>query len=124
MLPGSWTTVRRVGATTGRRGGRAAIEHHFALVAARNLLTFRDELKEGWDLSEHLDRLHAGVQRDAPPALHALDLDPPMSVSIDQQPAHYRSGRSFAARNPHEGQIGASTARREPYSCRTFLPPH
>jgi hypothetical protein len=56
------------------------IEHHLALVAARNLLhgldlppassvsidaTMRAELKEGRDLHEHLDRQHADLQHHA-----------------------------------------------------------
>jgi hypothetical protein len=80
----------------------AEIEHHLALVAARNLLhaldlapasgvsidqTLRDELKEGRDLHEHW-----------------LDYLPVFNVTPrPAQPARYKSGIAFAARNPRGG---------------------
>lgn len=80
----------------------AEIEHHLTLVAARNLLhaldlapvtgvtveqTLRDELEEGRNLLEHW-----------------LDYMPVFNVTPrPAQPSHYRSGRTFAARNPRGG---------------------
>src|SRR5206468_12653296 len=79
----------------------AAIEHHFALVAARNLLralelppasgvsvdpTMRAELTEGRDLHEHW-----------PENMPVFNVTPRVA-----QP-QYRSGKDFAARNPAEG---------------------
>jgi hypothetical protein len=79
----------------------AAIEHHFALVAARNLFraldldpptqvaidpTLRAELIEGRDLHEHW-----------PENMPIFNVKPRTA-----QP-QYRSGRDFAARNPDEG---------------------
>ncbi len=88
----------------------AETEHHLALVAARNLLhaldltpvtrvpveqTFRDELKEGRDLREHW-----------------LDYMPVFNVKPrPDQPSHYRSGRSFAARNPRGGPDWGFTSK-------------
>ena len=79
----------------------AATEHHFALVAARNLFraldlppaanikvdpTLRSELIEGRDLNEHW-----------PENL------PVFNVTPRQQEPKYRSGQTFAARNPKNG---------------------
>jgi hypothetical protein len=80
---------------------QAAIEHHFALVAARNLIraldlpngdpipvdpALRAELIEGRDLHEHWD-----------------DNMPVFNVTPrPRQPTH-RSGKDFAARNPRSG---------------------
>ena len=80
---------------------RAEIEHHFALIAARNLLhaldlapamtvsvdpTVRAELKEGRDLHEHWTE-----------NLPVFNVTPRVA-----QPRH-RSGKDFAARNPDSG---------------------
>jgi hypothetical protein len=79
----------------------AEIEHHFALVAARNLLralelepvaqvsidsTLRAELIEGRDLHEHW-----------PENMPIFNITPRA-----EQPSH-RSGRDFATRNPDRG---------------------
>jgi hypothetical protein len=79
----------------------AATEHHFALIAARNLLraldldpatsvpvdaTLRNELIEGRDLNEHW-----------PENLPVFNVTP----RVEQPPR--RSGKSFAARNPTVG---------------------
>jgi hypothetical protein len=76
----------------------AATEHHFALIAARNLLraldldpatsvpvdaTLRDELIEGRDLHEHWP-----------------ENMPVFNVRPRVKEAPYRSGKEFAARNP------------------------
>jgi len=69
----------------------AELEHHFALVAARNLIhaleleppstvaldpTIRAELIEGRDLLEHLGRQPAGVQREPASEAAAAPLGP------------------------------------------------
>lgn len=80
---------------------QAAIEHHFALIAARNLIravdlpdgdripidpALRAELVEGRDLHEHWD-----------------DNMPVFNITPrPRQPTH-RSGKDFAARNPRSG---------------------
>jgi hypothetical protein len=79
----------------------AEIEHHFALVAARNLMralelepaaqvsidsTLRAELIEGRDLHEHW-----------PENMPVFNVTPRV-----EEPSH-RSGRNFAARNPDQG---------------------
>jgi hypothetical protein len=79
----------------------AEIEHHLALVAARNLMLaldldpasrvsidpiLRDELFEGRNLHEHWD-----------------ENMPVFNVTPRVRQPRYPSGRSFAARNPREG---------------------
>jgi hypothetical protein len=79
----------------------AAIEHHFALVAARNLFRaldlpppmrvsvdpiLRDELIEGRDLHEHWS-----------------ENMPIFNVTRRTAQPQYRSGKDFAARNPDRG---------------------
>lgn len=79
-------------------------EHHFALVAVRNLLraldldppsgvpidqAVRDELLEGRDLHEHWD-----------------ENMPVFNVTPRTAQPPRRSGKSFAARNPREGPYG------------------
>ncbi|HEV7567195.1 MAG TPA: hypothetical protein VGO31_14695 [Microbacteriaceae bacterium] len=79
----------------------AELEHHFAMVAARNLIraleleprstvaldpTIRAELIEGRDLLEHW-----------------VDNLPVFNVSPRQREPRHRSGREFAARNPDNG---------------------
>jgi hypothetical protein len=79
---------------------QAAVEHHFTLIAARNLIraldlaatgltveaTMRAELIEGRDLHEHWDA-----------NLPVFSTTPRVT-----QPTH-RSGKNFAARNPNRG---------------------
>ena len=79
----------------------AELEHHFALIAARNLLraleleraarvavdpTMRAELIEGRDLHEHW-----------------VENLPVFNVTPRPEQPGYRSGRDFAARNPKDG---------------------
>jgi hypothetical protein len=79
----------------------AQLEHHFALVAARNLIhalelepastvaldpTIRSELIEGRDLLEHW-----------------VDNLPVFNVTPRPRQPRYRSGKDFAARNPTRG---------------------
>jgi hypothetical protein len=91
----------RPSARAGRRHLLAELEHHFALVAARNLIhalelepastvpldsTIRAELIEGRDLLEHW-----------------VDNLPVFNVSPRSKSPVRRSGRDFAARNPERG---------------------
>jgi hypothetical protein len=79
----------------------AAIEHHFVLIAARNLFhaldlapamnvsidpTVRSELIEGRDLNEHW-----------------VENLPVFNVTPRQTQPRYQSGKNFAARNPDRG---------------------